>query len=89
MTKVALGETVIIKPTGMDRYRRTLAVVILPDGLNVNQALVQHGYAWWYRRYAGGDSSLKAAEKHAKANKLGLWTEPNPIAPWDWRRGKR
>ena len=25
----------------------------------------------------------------ATALKIGLWADKNPIAPWDWRKGKR
>ena len=28
-------------------------------------------------------------EKESKAAKRGLWADPNPIPPWEWRRGKR
>ena len=29
------------------------------------------------------------AELHAKKNKLGLWGEKKPIAPWKWRKIKK
>lgn len=32
---------------------------------------------------------IKAAQAKAKAAKLGLWSQPDPIAPWEWRAGKR
>ena len=28
------------------------------------------------------------AERYAKENKIGLWVDKNPMASWDWRRGK-
>ena len=39
--------TVIVKDT--DKYGRTVAEVILPDGKNLNEELVYNGFAWWYR----------------------------------------
>ena len=49
---LAFGKTVTVQPTGTDKYGRTLANVILPDGRNLSQELVRQGYAWWYRKYS-------------------------------------
>ena len=27
-------------------------------------------------------------EAQAKNRRIGLWVDENPVAPWDWRRGK-
>lgn len=35
--------------TSKDHYGRTLATVMLPDGLNLNKELVKQGWCWWYR----------------------------------------
>jgi endonuclease YncB( thermonuclease family) len=37
---------------GHDKYTRTLADVLLPDGTNVTHTLVKDGWCWWYRKYA-------------------------------------
>jgi len=49
--------------------------------------------AWFYRYYAKelrpeDAVEYKKAENFAKAAKLGLWTDPAPTPPWDFRRGK-
>ena len=44
---------------GHEKYRRTLADVLLPDGTNVNHALVKEGWCWWYRKYAPGNIVLE------------------------------
>ena len=28
-------------------------------------------------------------EIKARDSKIGLWQDPNPIAPWDWRKSKK
>ena len=38
---------------GLDKYGRTLADVILPDGTNVNQELVKQGWCWCYYGVSG------------------------------------
>ena len=50
--------------------------------------MVCMGMAWWYRRYDKTEE-LENAERYAKENKISLWADPNPIAPWNWRKGKR
>ena len=79
------GKTVTVQPTGTDQYNRTLANVILPDGRNLNQELVRHGYAWWFRKYSK-DQTLAKLEAEARKKKLGLWADPNPTPPWEWRK---
>ena len=39
---------------GLDKYGRTIADVLLPDGTNVNRELVKEGWCWWYRKYVQG-----------------------------------
>ncbi len=33
--------------------------MLLPDGTNVNHALIKDGWCWWYRKYAPGDAVLE------------------------------
>ena len=71
---------------GYDKYRRTLADVLLRDGTNVNHTLVKQGWCWWYRKYAPGDTELEKLEKEARDAKIGLWVDPHPVPPWEWRK---
>ena len=57
----------------------------LPDGRSLNQELVRQGMAWHYRRYAPHDSTLSRRESEARAARRGLWSQPNPVPPWEWR----
>ena len=68
-----------------DKYNRTIGDVILPDGTNVNHELVKEGWCWWYRKYAPGDMVLEGLEKEAREAKIGLWADPQPVPPWEWR----
>jgi endonuclease YncB( thermonuclease family) len=40
--------------------------VLLLDGTNVNQTLVEDGWCWWYRKYAPGDTVPEGLEKEAR-----------------------
>jgi len=86
---LAMGTTVTVEVSDKDRYGRFIGVVRLPDGRNLNEELVAAGLAWWYRYYAPENSRLERLEKQARRAERGLWSRPDPIAPWDWRRGER
>jgi micrococcal nuclease len=84
-SELAFGRVVKVRERGTDRYRRVVADVVLPDGRSLNQELVRQGVAWWYQRYAPHDSNLSQLEAEARAAKRGLWSQPNPVPPWEWR----
>ena len=86
---LAFGMEVTLQTHGYDKYKRTLADVILPDGTNVNQALVKDGWCWWYRKYAPQDAELERLESEAREAKKGLWVDPAPIPPWVYRKARR
>lgn len=81
----AYGQDVTILTHNTDRYGRTIAQVILPDGRSLNTELVRNGLAWWYRRYSA-DATLAKLEQNARETKSGLWSAPEPTPPWLYRR---
>lgn len=83
---LAFGKVVTVRGVETrDRYGRILGNVILPDGQNLNHQLLQAGFAWWYRKYSH-DLQLEHMESEARKAKHGLWADPYPIPPWEWRR---
>lgn len=56
---LVFGKVVTLQPHGYDKYQRTMAVVLLPDGTNVNHTLVQESWCWWHRKYPPGDMVLE------------------------------
>ena len=85
---LVFGKEVALQTYGKDKYGRTLADVLLSDGTNVNHELVKDGWCWWYRKYAPGDTQLEKLEKDARDAKKGLWGDPYPVPPWEWRKRK-
>ena len=61
----------MLQTHGLDKYGQVL-----------NHALVKDGWWWWYRKYAPGDTVL---EREAREAKKGLWADPHPVPPWEWR----
>jgi endonuclease YncB( thermonuclease family) len=70
------GKDVTLLTHGLDKYGRTLADVLLPNGTNVNHTLVKDGWCWWYRKYAPGGTVLEGLEDDARQAKKGLWADP-------------
>ena len=81
---LVFGRQVRVEPHGRDRYDRLLARVVV-EGTDVNEALVRQGYAWQYA-IGAPDTRLEAAERAARDARLGLWADPRPVPPWQWRR---
>jgi len=44
--------------------------------------------AWVFDRYVT-DRRLYRLQEEAKATRRGLWSEPAPVAPWEWRQASR
>jgi micrococcal nuclease len=86
--QMVFGKIVIVQEMDRDRYGRTVAWVWV-DGQSLNKELVKAGFAWWYRYYALHDEELRTLEAKARKDKLGLWSQPNPIPPWKFRRESR
>jgi endonuclease YncB( thermonuclease family) len=86
-SSLAFWKTVVVRVRGRDRYERTIGDVFLPDGRHLNQEVVRVGYAWWYRRYSA-DQRLAMLEAEARAARRGLWSDPSPCPPWEWRKDR-
>jgi endonuclease YncB( thermonuclease family) len=82
------GKPVDVVVITKDTYGRTVGT-LYREGININVAMVASGYAWWYQHFAPHEHALRTAEQEAREQRLGLWAEAHPVAPWDWRRKQR
>ncbi len=81
------GKNVTLDQTDTDRYGRLVCEVFV-DGKSLNLALVENGLAWHHTRYSD-DPDFAEAEEKAREAKIGLWADPDPLPPWEWRREQR
>lgn len=88
LAELCFGKTAELDIRSHDRYGRTLAQITCA-GTDANSEQVRRGYAWTYTRYARADSPLHALQVEAQSARRGLWDDPAPIAPWNWRRNGR
>ncbi len=87
------GKDVQVEIKTQDKYGRTVGKIIADDQ-DVNLAMVRAGMAWWYRKYSKDQSVhdrllYAGAEIAARNVRTGLWADPNPVPPEDYRRGDR
>jgi endonuclease YncB( thermonuclease family) len=82
-------KTVQLDERGKDKRGRVIANITLPDGTNLNEELVRRGLAWWSDKYAPKDTKLKGLQAAAQAAHAGVWSAPDPVAPWVWRNGQK
>jgi endonuclease YncB( thermonuclease family) len=103
LSRWVYDQTVRIEWSKLDKYGRMVAIVrVAPPGgcaaspcpatLDVNLAQIAAGFAWHYKQYDNEQTkqdrlAYGIAEQHARDQKLGLWKDPDPVPPWEWRHG--
>jgi endonuclease YncB( thermonuclease family) len=73
-----------IEIQAVDQYGRIVGVISV-DGRNVNQEQVRLGMAWEYS-YHHSDKTYIGLQSEARQAGRGLWGQPSPLAPWQWRK---
>jgi endonuclease YncB( thermonuclease family) len=84
------GRFVVVDWSGTDRSQYRIGVVRL-NGEDQNLYMLYQGLAWYDPHYGipqdeEGRRRYAAAENEAREAGLGLWSDRDPIPPWDWRR---
>ncbi len=80
---MVFGHTVEVLDQGRDQSGCWVGRVYV-EGLDVNRQMVATGSAW-QDPGSSADAALAAAQAQAQAQHLGLWSQPNPTPPWDYR----
>jgi endonuclease YncB( thermonuclease family) len=65
-----------------------------PKTLDACLAQIASGFAWHFKRYQAEQSEedrerYAFAEVEARAKRAGLWKDPAPMPPWEWRERTR
>jgi len=93
LSDLVFGRLVTVEWQKLDRYKRVLGKVLV-EGRDVNLEQVRLGLAWHYKKYDREQepydrASYSQAEIKARMSNRGLWSDPEPIPPWDWRKGNK
>jgi len=81
---LCFNKIVKVVSKGNDKYGRMLANLYVDD-IFVNSKLIELGMAWHYKKY-NDDEDLANIELKAREKKIGLWSLPNQIPPWGFRK---
>lgn len=81
------GRDVTVRVTVRDQYGREVGDIYIGERW-VNLEMVAEGLAWRYSAFSRSQR-LAEAEQKARADKLGLWGEANPVPPWQYRKAER
>lgn len=84
LSLICYKQSARLETFGLDKYGRTIGDVTCNE-VNANTHQVDNGMAWVYRKYSN-DPVLIVLEAQAKNMGLGLWDDPNPVPPWDFKR---
>ena len=89
LSQSVFNKVVRIEWSKHDRFGRIVGKVML-SSQDVSLEQIRAGMAWHYKYYQADqtldDRQLYAdAESAARANRVGLWIDPDPIPPWDFR----
>jgi len=89
LARLVFGKYVRIEYDKIDQYGRLVGTVWL-NGNDECLEQLKAGLAWHYKYYETeqppAERQLYAhAEQEARAQKLGLWKDPAPVPPWDFR----
>ena len=88
MSDLCFQQIATIRPRATDRYGRTVADVGCRN-FDAGDVMVKKGMAWVFDKYAKGYSHLYPLQAAAKAARVGLWSDAEPMAPWDWRKAQK
>ena len=87
------GREVVIDWNKRDRYKRIVGKVLV-SGQDINLQQVRNGMAWHYKKYENEQdvedrSRYANAEYEAQRDRVGLWRNKDPVAPWQYRQEKK
>ena len=86
LSNYVFGKDVTVKWKSKDKYGRVLGTVLVGN-TDINLQMVRDGFAHHYKRF-DNSPAYAAAETEARAARRGLWSDPNPTPPEDYRHGR-
>ena len=90
LSGMIFGKDVSVSYQKIDQYGRLVGKIIL-DGKDINLEQVKAGMAWHYKFYEDEQTPedrelYDRAEAEARAARRGLWQDPNPTEPYQFRK---
>ena len=93
LSEIIFGKDVSVGYQKIDQYGRLVGKIIL-EGKDINLEQVKAGMAWHYKFYEDEQTpedrdAYAKAEAEARAARRGLWQDPNPTEPYQFRKEEK
>ena len=101
LSRLVFGKIVEVDWSHKDRYGRIIGKVLFPQGncsskcptIDAGLSQIEAGFAWHYKQYQSEQTAndrivYSNAERKARQERVGLWSEVNPTPPWSYRRNR-
>jgi|GEM_PF-507071 len=93
LTELVLNRQVEVFWEETDRYGRVLGKLMIGQS-DFCLEMIASGLAWHFTRYEQSQSAsdralYRQAEKESRDHHKGLWEDPNPTPPWEYRQQQR
>lgn len=90
LSGLVFNKQVAVEYKKRDKYGRIVGKILV-DGVDANLEQIKVGLAWHYKKYVkeqpvADRATYSQSEVLAKAERRGLWIDPNPTSPWYWRK---
>lgn len=92
LSAMTRGKPVRIEVFDRDEMMREVADVTVftdkpapKDRVDVSLRLIELGMGWYNGTEFEKAAAYQAAEKIAREEKVGLWSQPDPIPPWEFQ----
>jgi micrococcal nuclease len=83
LTGLIFGKEVWVDVKSVDHSNRGVSKMTL-NGQDVGVLLVQAGFGWHDSKF-GSNARILEAQTQAQAGRAGLWSQDNPVPPWEFR----
>ena len=81
--KMLRRRQVKVIPKERDQFGRVVARVLVGK-TDISLELLRAGLAWHFTRFSR-DSELAKAQEMAQDNRVGIWSQSDPVPPWEFR----
>lgn len=85
LSNLIFGKNIVIDVQSQDKYGRFIAYAFTPSGEDVSLLMLSQGMAWHYTEY-DLSGEYADAEQSARKMRIGLWSDSNAVAPWEFRK---
>ena len=82
---LVLEKKVKVVKRGGGRQGIIIGEVLIDNNRSLNKELLKAGLAWWDEKNAKDNLELENLQDEARKAGIGLWSDTEPVAPWEFK----